>query len=222
MTEVPIQRDILEATDAIAEQIRAVFVRHGVYAINLIGSPGAGKTALLEKTLPLLGDSREVAVLEGDIATTRDRDRIRAVGVDCIQINTGNACHIDAKLIRDALPRLEVEGRRIVFVENVGNMVCPAEFDVGEHSKIAVCSVPEGDDKPLKYPLLFQVSDCVVLNKVDLAPYTNFKRDFFRECVTQVNARIPIFEVSCTTGDGLEAWADWLKARAAERTQGAA
>lgn len=210
MTEVPIQRDILETSNQVAQRTRELLRERGVFAINLIGSPGSGKTSLLEKTLPLLGDASKLAVIEGDIATQRDADRIRAVGVDVVQINTGNACHVDAKLVHKVLADLALEKRTHLIIENIGNMICPAEFDLGEHSKIAICSVPEGDDKPLKYPLLFQVSDCVVLNKTDLIPYTNFKKEFFHECVQNVNARIPVFEVSCVTGEGLKAWVEWL------------
>ncbi len=213
MTEVPIQRDILETSNQVAQRTRELLAQRGIFAINLIGSPGSGKTSLLEKTLPLLGDVSKLAVIEGDIATQRDADRIRAVGVDVVQINTGNACHVDAKLVHKVLADLALEKRTHLIIENIGNMICPAEFDLGEHSKIAICSVPEGDDKPLKYPLLFQVSDCVVLNKTDLIPYTNFKKEFFHECVKNVNARIPVFEVSCVTGEGLKEWVGWLNGR---------
>ncbi|MFH1738596.1 MAG: hydrogenase nickel incorporation protein HypB [bacterium] len=211
MAEVTVLDKILKANEAWAEETRRLLHERRVLCVNLIGSPGSGKTTLLESSIPHLGDSATLAVIEGDIATSRDADRIGRRGVDCVQITTGNACHVDAHLVRQAIDKVGLDGRRMLFVENVGNLVCPAEFDIGEHAKVGVLSVPEGDEKPLKYPLLFQESALVVLTKTDLIPHTNFSREAFHENVRVVNPELQVMEVCCKTGDGINSWIEWLR-----------
>ncbi len=213
MAEVKLLERVLKANEVWAEEIRRMLRERRIFCANLIGSPGSGKTTLLEKSIPLLGDPSGLAVIEGDLATSRDADRIGRCGVDSIQIATGTGCHIDAHHVRQALDRIGLDNRRMIFIENVGNLVCPAEFDIGEHAKVAVLSVPEGDEKPLKYPPLFQASALVVLTKTDLIPYTDFSRDEFMKNVSLVNPTLPVMEVCCKTGDGIDRWTNWLEAQ---------
>ncbi len=206
---------ILRANDALAEEVRATLTRAGVLAINVIGSPGSGKTALLEQTAAILHPRVELGVIEGDIATTRDAERLARCGVPSVQIETrliGNACHLDANLVRMALGRLPLDDIRVLFVENVGNLVCPAAYDLGEHLRVVVASVPEGDDKPLKYPSTFSKADAVVLNKVDLLPVTDFSVSSFMEGLREVTTA-PLFPLSARTGEGLGLWIAWIEAQ---------
>lgn len=175
-----------------------------------MGSPGAGKTTVLEKTIDLLKDRLKLGVIEGDIYTTKDADRIEQHGIPVTQINTGGACHLDAAMVAKALPELNLEELDLLIIENVGNLVCPVEFNLGEHLKIAVLSVIEGDDKPLKYPLIFRQSSAVILNKVDLLPFCEVSLENMKLDILSINPGIPIFEVSARTGEGLKDWADWL------------
>ena len=179
--------------------------------VNLIGSPGSGKTTLLERAVLRLRDEQRVAVLEGDIATTRDAERIAALDIPTSQLLSGGACHLEAKLVHHALADFPLGELDWVFVENVGNMVCPAEFDIGERAKIAVLSVTEGEDKPLKYPLLFQEASAVVLSKVDLLPHVPFSMRACRDNIREVNVKLPVFEVSAARDEGVGEWLDWLK-----------
>ncbi len=204
---------ILAANDRVAEENRKRFADAKVRVINLISSPGAGKTALLEATLGRLKGSKKIAVIVGDIATTKDAERIAKYDVPVVQITTesfGGSCHLEASTIRQALDDIPLNGLDVLVVENVGNLVCPAEFDLGEHAKVSMLSVTEGEDKPLKYPLAFQVADVVVLSKVDLVPHLKIDMDALRANVRQVNPKARIIELSSQSGQGFDAWLDWL------------
>jgi hydrogenase nickel incorporation protein HypB len=209
--EIKLVKDILEANNVIAAQNRALFSRHGIYAINLMGGPGAGKTTLLEQTIERLKGKRRLAVIEGDIATARDAERIAAHDVPVVQINTGGACHLDGNMVRGGLEQLPLAAIDLLVVENVGNLVCPAEFNVGEDTKVMISSVTEGDDKPLKYPLMYQVSTVLLLNKIDLLPHVSFDMERFCADACRINPRLEIIPLSCTTGEGLERWIGWLE-----------
>ncbi|HQP34755.1 MAG TPA: hydrogenase nickel incorporation protein HypB [Polyangiaceae bacterium] len=204
---------ILAANDRVAEENRKRFADAKVKVINLISSPGAGKTALLEATLGRLKGSKKIAVIVGDIATTKDAERIARYDVPVVQITTesfGGSCHLEASTIRQALDDIPLRGLDVLVVENVGNLVCPAEFDLGEHAKVSMLSVTEGEDKPLKYPLAFQVADLVILSKVDLVPHLKIDMDALRANVRQVNPKARIIELSSQSGQGFDAWIDWL------------
>lgn len=209
--ELPIVRNILEANDRVAEENRLLFKKHGVFVVNLMSSPGAGKTSLLERTIEDLRDKIKIGVIEGDIQSTRDAERIAQKGVQAVQINTDGACHLDSEMIRGALAPFDLEALDLLIVENVGNLVCPAEFNVGEDMKIMILSVAEGDDKPMKYPLMFQLSTVLLINKIDLLPYIDCSVEKIRFEAKQLNPGITIFETSCRTGQGLEAWYAWLQ-----------
>ncbi len=203
---------VLRANDALAEEVRAALDAAGVLALNLIGSPGSGKTAVLERTAALLRSRLRLGVIEGDIATTRDAERLSRCGVPAVQIETrlvGNACHLDAHLVRTALTRLALTDLDVLAIENVGNLVCPAAYNLGEHLRVVVASVPEGDDKPWKYPSTFARADAVILNKIDLLPFTNFSMETFAEGLRQVT-KAPLFALSASTGEGLNPWIEWI------------
>lgn len=208
--KVKIVSRILEANDRIAQENRKVFDGAGVFVINLMSAPGAGKTTLLEKTLGDIAGLR-VGVIEGDIAGTDDAERIEKFGVPVVQINTGGACHLDANMINEVLTELPLPELDLVFIENVGNLVCPAEFKVGEDIKVMLLSITEGHDKPLKYPLMFKESSALILNKMDLAPYTNVDVSKIERDALSLNPEITIFKVSCRTGDGIRDWIEWLR-----------
>ena len=209
--KIPVVRNILEVNDRIADQNREIFDRHNLFVINLMSSPGAGKTSLLEKTIERLKDRLHMGVIEGDIQCSFDAERIAKKGVQAIQINTDGACHLDGNMIREAMNQLDLSALDLLIVENVGNLVCPAEFKVGENMKAMLLSVTEGDDKPLKYPLMFQESRVLIINKIDLLPYVDCRVDKIKEAVSQLNRDMIIFEVSCKTGEGIDAWANWLE-----------
>jgi hydrogenase nickel incorporation protein HypB len=209
--EIPVVRKILEANDRISEQLRKRFAEHGIFVPNLISSPGSGKTSLLERTLTALKDEFKMAVVEGDLMTDNDARRVAATGAQAVQINTQGGCHLDSGMILDAIESLDLEGLDILFIENVGNLVCPVEFEVGEDCKVALLSVTEGDDKPEKYPLLFAESKAMVLNKIDLLPYVDFDMETAKRFARALNKDIEIFQVSCRGGEGLESWYDWLR-----------
>jgi len=204
---------ILEANDRIAGENRKIFKESGIYVLNLMSAPGAGKTTLLETTIKALKGRKRIGVIEGDIETDRDAQRIASHGVPVVQINTKGACHLDANMIREAITGFPLEEIDLLFVENVGNLVCPAEFDVGENEKVMILSVTEGDDKPLKYPLMFQESAALLLNKIDLLPYIDCSMERIRDDVAKLNPKIKIFETSCKTGEGLDGWYDWLTSK---------
>ena len=209
--EVPVIRNLLEANEAISRQLRALFTARRILVLNLISSPGAGKTSLLERTLTDLKGEFSMAVIEGDLQTDNDARRVAATGAQAVQINTGGGCHLDAAMVLDALGSLRLDGIDILFIENVGNLVCPVEFDCGEDHKVALLSVTEGDDKPEKYPLLFNLSKVMILNKVDLLPYVDFSMDTAARFARQLNAELQVLPVSCRSGEGLETWYDWLR-----------
>ena len=208
--KVKVVTRILEANDRIAEENRKRFKEAGVYVVNLMGAPGAGKTTLLERTIAALKPHLKIGVIEGDIIGSDDAERISVLDVPVVQINTGGACHLDANMISEVLSELPLKDLDLLIIENVGNLVCPAEFKVGEDMKIMVLSVAEGHDKPLKYPLMFRESSALVLNKIDLLPYMNTDMNKVRNDSLALNPKLKIFEVSCTTGAGIEAWAQWL------------
>jgi hydrogenase nickel incorporation protein HypB len=208
--KVKVVSRILEANDRIAEENRKRFKESGVYVANLMGAPGAGKTTLLERTIQALKPKLRIGVIEGDIVGTDDAERIGALNVPVVQINTGGACHLDANMISEVLDELPLRDLDMVIIENVGNLVCPAEFKVGEDLKMMVLSVAEGHDKPLKYPLMFQESSALVLNKIDLLPHTNTDIRKMRADSLALNPKLEIFEVSCRTGAGVDTWAQWL------------
>ena len=208
--KIELTTDLREANRLEAEAVRTLLAEHHVLAVNLIGSPGCGKTRTLETTIPMLAGMR-AAVIEGDIATRRDADRIAATGVTCIQINTGGSCHLIAKQVGEALGEMDVAAMDVLFIENVGNLVCPSTTDLGEDHKVAVLSVPEGDDKVAKYPRLFREASCVLLNKVDLLGVVKFDVGRVREDLAAIKSDLTMFEVSASTGQGMSAWVEWLK-----------
>jgi len=208
--KVKVVTRILEANDRIAEENRKRFDEAGLYVVNLMGAPGAGKTSLLERTIKALKPHRKIGVIEGDIVGSDDAERIGALDVPVVQINTGGACHLDANMISEVLDEMPLTDLDLLIIENVGNLVCPAEFKVGENIKMMVLSVAEGHDKPLKYPLMFRESSALVLNKVDLLPYMNTDINKMRNDSLALNPNLKIFEVSCATGTGIDQWAQWL------------
>ena len=209
--EIPVIRNVLEANDKLAVSLRELFSGHGILTLNMISSPGAGKTSLLERTLADLGSEFRMAVIEGDLQTDNDARRVAATGAKAVQINTEGGCHLDSNMIMEALKTLNLDEIDILFIENVGNLVCPVEFDCGEDAKIALLSVTEGDDKPEKYPQLFHLAKAMILNKVDLLPYVDFDVPPAVRHARRLNADLPFFEVSCRTGQGLDGWYDWLR-----------
>ncbi len=211
--EIKVVRNILEANEVIASQSRKLFAEKGIYALNLMGSPGAGKTTLLEKTIEYLKDKNHIAVIEGDVATSRDAERIAQHGIPALQINTGGACHLDGNMVHGVLDEFDLDRVDLLIVENVGNLVCPAEFNIGENDKVMILSVTEGDDKPKKYPLMFQVSTVLLLNKIDLLPYVDFDMERFQSDALKVNPKLKIMTLSCTTGEGFDDWLNWIEDR---------
>ncbi|HMK43272.1 MAG TPA: hydrogenase nickel incorporation protein HypB [Dissulfurispiraceae bacterium] len=209
--KLKVTTNILTANEKIAEGNRALFDDAGVFVLNLMSSPGAGKTTLLEETIKRLKDRIRVGVIEGDIAGTDDAMRIDALKVPVVQINTGGACHLDANMISEVLEDIPYRELDLLVIENVGNLVCPAEFKLGEHMKAAVLSITEGHDKPLKYPIMFQESSALVINKMDLKPFLDVDVEKIKRDVLSLNPGCVIFEVSCKTGEGLDAWIAWLQ-----------
>jgi hydrogenase nickel incorporation protein HypB len=213
---VSVLRHLLHENDQVAAHNRAHFDRHGVLAVNLMSSPGAGKTALLEATIDAIGKDLSIAVIEGDLETENDAERIRQRGVHAIQITTGSACHLDAHMVHDALHRLDLDHFDIVFIENVGNLVCPAGFDLGQHHNVVLLSTTEGDDKPAKYPVMFRAADLVLLSKCDLLPVLDdFDPDRARQHLQNLASAAPVFEISARRGTGMDQWIQWLLAETA-------
>ena len=209
---VTVLRNLLSENDRTAAHNRSHFDRQGVFAINLMSSPGAGKTSLLEATVDALGDQLRIAVIEGDLETENDAQRIRARGVPAVQIMTGSACHLDAHMVHDALHQLELDGIDILFIENVGNLVCPASFDLGQHRDVVLLSVPEGDDKPAKYPVMFRAAELLLLSKCDLLPVLDdFQPENARRNLQALANAAPVIELSAKTGAGMEEWLQWLR-----------
>ncbi len=209
--EIPVIRNILEANEHTAAQLRALFAQSNLLVLNLISSPGAGKTTLLERTLTDLKSEFSMAVVEGDLQTSNDAKRVAATGAKAVQINTEGGCHLNSAMVLDAVSHLDLHQTDILFIENVGNLVCPVEFDCGEDHKIALLSVPEGDDKPEKYPLLFTLSTAMVLNKTDLLPHVDFDVKRAHRFAANLNSTLAFFPLSCRTGEGLENWYHWLR-----------
>ncbi len=209
---VQIEQDILSKNDEYARANRRWFAEHGILALNLVSSPGSGKTSLLTRTIEGLEDQYPLAVIEGDQQTANDAERIRATGVNALQINTGKGCHLDGHMIGHALDNLKPEQGSILFIENVGNLVCPAAFDLGEAHKVAILSVTEGEDKPIKYPDMFHAADLILLNKIDLLPYLQFDVEQCIQYAQRVNPNIKVIQLSATTGEGMEQWYRWIEA----------
>jgi len=209
--EIKVVKDIMGANDQIAQKNRQLFDKYKVFVVNVMASPGAGKTSVILETIKRLKGKLEVGVVEGDISSSLDAEAIGREDVPVVQINTGGECHLDANMTASALGDLPLADIELLLIENVGNLVCPAEFRVGEDIKILVASTPEGDDKPFKYPLMFHEADAVLINKIDLLPYLKFNVDAFSKAIKGINQKAKIFPVSCTTGEGVDQWVDWLR-----------
>jgi hydrogenase nickel incorporation protein HypB len=213
MHKISLETDIMEANEKFAEGNREQFRARGVAVVNFMSAPGAGKTSLLEKTIGRLKDALRIGVIEGDLMTTLDADRISALGVPAYQITTGSVCHLDARMVHNSLHNFDIDGLDLLIIENVGNLVCPAEFNLGEDLRVMVYSTVEGAEKPKKYPVMFHQTDAVVLNKIDLIPYSGVSLEELERNVREVNPEVDIFPVSCTKGDGIEEWTRWFAAR---------
>ena len=211
--KIEIVKDILSANEQIALENRRLFDEKCVFVLNIMAAPGAGKTSFIECTIEALRDRWRIGVIDGDVASTIDADRIARLGIPAVQINTGGACHLDANMVRVALPRLSLDETDLLLIENVGNLICPTGFALGAHLKVMIASTPEGDDKPYKYPGMFSAVDVLLLNKVDLLPLLEFDLDYFRRGVEVLNPNVAFFPVSCKTGDGVQRWVEWLLER---------
>jgi hydrogenase nickel incorporation protein HypB len=209
--KISVVSKILEANERLAEENRTLFDKTKTLVLNLMSAPGAGKTTLLERTISEMKGDPRIGVIEGDIQGTHDAEKIGNLDVPVVQINTGGACHLDANMIREAVRGLNLEEMDVLIIENVGNLVCPAEFNVGEHMKVMLLSLSEGHDKPLKYPLMFQESSALVINKIDLKPYVDADIEKIRKDAVSLNPKIKIFEVSCKTGEGINDWTAWVR-----------
>jgi hydrogenase nickel incorporation protein HypB len=209
--QIPVIRNLLETNELTAQELQQGFQEQGLLVLNLISSPGAGKTTLLVRTLTELASELNMAVIEGDLQTSNDAEKIAATGARVLQINTQGACHLDSSMINQALQQLDLENVDVLFIENVGNLVCPAEFKLGEDYKIALLSIPEGDDKPEKYPVLFAESNLLLLNKIDLLPYMEFDTERACNAARTVNQDLEVIQVSAQAGQGLQQWYDWLR-----------
>jgi len=212
-TVIEVEKDILYQNNLLAERNRGYFEAKNILALNLVSSPGSGKTSLLEKTLIDLKGKMDFFVIEGDQQTTNDADRIHATGTKVVQINTGKGCHLDAHMVLHAIQGMKLSGNAVLFIENVGNLVCPAMFDLGEKERVVIMSVTEGEDKPLKYPDMFHSSSVCIINKIDLLPYVPFKLEKAKENALKINHNLKLIELSCTSGEGLVDWYDWLKSK---------
>jgi hydrogenase nickel incorporation protein HypB len=210
---LPVVEKILSANDLLALENRKLLDEHGVLAVNVMASPGAGKTSLILQSIEALRGRLQAGVIEGDVAGRVDADKVAETGTPVVQINTGGGCHLDAPQVQSALKQLPLDKIDLLFIENVGNLICPTGFALGEHVNMMIANVPEGHDKPIKYPGMFAAVDAIILNKIDLMPYIDFDLEAFRTAVRALNASAPLFEVSCKTGEGIEDWAEWLMAR---------
>ncbi len=213
MDVITIERKVLAKNDAIAEENRKLLKGKKIYTVNIVSSPGSGKTSLVEKTIEKIGSKRKISVIEGDVQTDLDAKRVANYNVPVVQIITNGGCHLEAGLVRDALSGLKIEGTELLIIENVGNLVCPAGYDLGEDLKVVVISVTEGDDKPLKYPKMFMNSEVLVINKTDLLPYVNCKMGELKSNALKINPKLEIFETSCTSGSGINEWCNWLESK---------
>ncbi|MEF2845629.1 MAG: hydrogenase nickel incorporation protein HypB [Eggerthellaceae bacterium] len=208
--QIDLKQPILDKNDRLAQDNRKLFADKKVFVVDLLASPGSGKTSTILATIEALRDEFNIAVIEGDIASSVDSEKIKEQGIAAVQINTGGACHLESDMIRRAVDVLDLDNLDLIIIENVGNLVCPTDFDLGENMKVMILSVPEGDDKPLKYPGVFQASKAVILNKVDTMPVFTFDKDAFYDHVKQLNPTAPIFPIAATSGAGVDAWANWL------------
>ena len=213
MSVITIERKVLEKNDAIAEKNRELFKKNKVFTANLVSSPGSGKTSIVEKTLEHFKDRLKISVVEGDVQTNLDAQRVSKYGVPVVQIVTNGSCHLEAKLVQDALQNLKLKDTDVLFIENVGNLVCPAAYDLGEDMKVVIASTTEGDDKPLKYPRMFINASVLLINKIDLIPYINCNIDELKKNGLQINPKLEIFELSCTTGEGINEWCKWIESK---------
>ena len=209
-TTIDVETDVLQENNLLAERNRGFFQAKKIFALNLVSSPGSGKTTLLEQTIKSLKDDIHISVIEGDQQSMQDADRIDQTGVDVVQVNTGKGCHLDAKMINDAVQKLDMPNESFLMIENVGNLVCPSLFDLGEHHKVVIISVTEGEDKPVKYPTMFAESDVCVINKIDLLPYVDFNVETCKDYARQVNPDLTFFELSARTGEDMDAWLEWV------------
>ncbi|MBU2702371.1 hydrogenase nickel incorporation protein HypB [Sporomusaceae bacterium BoRhaA] len=218
--EIQVMENILSKNDKIAAEINAIFSSHGIFVLNLLGSPGSGKTSLLEQTIMTLKGDIRMAVIEGDLFTSKDADRIARYGVPVVQINTSGGCHLDATMVKGVLDKLALATLDLIIIENVGNLICPAEFNIGEDVKAMVLSITEGEDKPLKYPLMFKQASIAVLNKIDLLPYTSFDMAAATEDILSINPKIGLVVASCRSGEGLNGWYEWIKQQVINKKAG--
>ncbi len=218
MSVITIERKILEKNDALAQNNRELFSRNNLFVFNIVSSPGSGKTSILERTLERLRDKIRIAVIEGDVQTDLDAQRISKYEIPTIQIVTNGGCHLDAKLVRNALENLDLPNLDMLIIENVGNLVCPANYDLGEELKVVVASTTEGDDKPLKYPAMFRNASVLIINKIDLIPYVGCNLETLKNNAVNINPKLLIFETSCTTMEGIEKWCDWLIKQVKKKT----
>jgi hydrogenase nickel incorporation protein HypB len=218
MSVITIERKVLERNDEIARQNRALLKQHGILAFNLVSSPGAGKTSIVERTLVQLGKDLKVGVIEGDVQTDFDAQRVARYHVPVIQIVTNGGCHLEARLVQEALSQMDLRGLDVLIIENVGNLVCPANYDLGEAMKVVVLSTTEGDDKPLKYPGMFRNASVLLINKIDLLPHVNCNLAELKNNALQINPHLQVFETSCTTDAGIAEWCGWLKGKGARRS----
>jgi hydrogenase nickel incorporation protein HypB len=210
--KINIEKKVLSENDKIAGEIRILLHRNNIVTLNFVSSPGSGKTSLLEKTIITLGKEIKIGLIAGDVQTENDANRLKAAGGQMVRaVVTGGACHLNAQMVLKALKHLDLEKMEMLFIENVGNLVCPSSYDLGEDMKVVMMSVTEGDDKPQKYPAMFRRSAMMIINKIDLLPYCDFRMEAARENALKINGRLKIFEMSCRTGDGLEEWCQWLK-----------
>lgn len=209
--EIKVLQDILSANDAIARKNQSRLNKHGILTINVMSSPGAGKTSLIMQIISQLREKARIAVIEGDVASTIDADKVSKQGVTVVQINTAGGCHLDANMTENALNNLPLDDIDLLLIENVGNLICPAGFALGEHKRVILLSLPEGDDKAYKYPLMFTQADVVLINKIDLLPFLEFDIASFSNAISGLNPEVKIFQVSCKTGQGLEGWFSWLQ-----------
>ncbi|MFZ1978614.1 MAG: hydrogenase nickel incorporation protein HypB [Bacteroidota bacterium] len=216
MSVITVERKVLQKNEELAAQNRQVFKKHQVFVINMVSSPGAGKTSILERTLEELKGFLRIAVIEGDVQTDIDAQRVAKYNVPVVQIVTNGGCHLDAKLVRDAMKNIDLQSIQLLIIENVGNLVCPANYDLGEHCKVVVASTTEGDDKPLKYPAMFRNASVLILNKIDLLPYLSCNLTELKANALRINPALTVFETSCTANQGIAAWCEWLKIRARE------
>jgi len=216
MDVITLERKVLKRNDEIAMRNRKLFKNKNILVMNLLSSPGSGKTSIIEKTLEKLSKDMNISIIVGDVQTANDAERIAKYDIPVVQLITSGSCHLDSKMVKNALQKLDLDTVSLLFIENVGNLVCPSSFDLGEKMRVVLFSTTEGTDKPLKYPAMFHQADAVVINKIDLVPYTNFSLEEARKYVLQLNPKTKIFETSCTTGEGLEEWCEWLKEKVKE------